>query len=297
MTETEILAFLSVVHNGTISGAAQELIISQPALSRRIASLEEQLGCTLFVRRKGQRYVELTPAGKAFVSLAQRWQALLTESAGLAAFEQVPSFKMGSVGSVCNLLLPHVFQAFLDTFPECRLEVAQHHSTECYDNMENGTLDFALISDDVFSKSVETVPAFKSHFYLVSKQDYGEIVEPAVLNAHKEVRISWTPEYNVWHDYWFGSTAKANIVIDQMMLLEHFLRHTDTWAIVPAYVARMLHERANLTIYKLTEPPPDEIIYYLEPKEAQLVNSYGREFLQLLKTYLEAEHPEITVLI
>lgn len=298
MTESEINAFLSVVKNGTLSGAAADLYLSQPALSRRLASLEEQLGCTLIVRHKGQRYIELTREGKAFISLAQRWQTLLAESSSLASATTTPALRMGCVGSVCNILLQPVFQAFLQQYPECRLNVFQYHSTECYEHLEDNTLDFALISDDVFSKSVETTPAFKSHFYLLSRTDYGTApVNPAYLDPRQEIRIPWTPEYDLWHDYWFGPTAKAHIVLDQMPLLEYFITSTTGWALAPAYVARLLHERRGIAIRSLTQPPPDEIIYYLQPKHTEQINSYNSKFLLLLKKLLTAQHPELTLLL
>lgn len=298
MTENEINAFLSVIKNGTISGAATELYLSQPALSRRLASLEEELGCTLLVRQKGQRYVEITQAGKDFIALAQHWQSLLAESKKLATLASTPSLRIGSVGSVCNFLLPPVLQNFLQAYPECKLHIFQHHSSECYEHLENGTLDFALISDDVYSKDVETVPAFKSQFYFLSRSDYGnEPVAPETLAVNKEIRLPWTPEYDLWHDYWFGATAKAHIVLDQMPLLEYFMVNTDNWAIAPAYIAKMLRDKHSIPLRTLTQPPTDEIIYYLQPKTPSKINNYNDKFLQLLKETLSTLHPELTLLI
>ena len=44
MTELEIEAFLAIVRTGSISAAAQKLYVTQPALSRRIHALEQELG-------------------------------------------------------------------------------------------------------------------------------------------------------------------------------------------------------------------------------------------------------------
>lgn len=298
MTESEILAFLSVVKNGTISGAAEELYLSQPALSRRLASLEEQLGCPLLVRRKGQRYVELTQAGKSFVSLAQRWQALMAESSELALLSEQPTLRMGCVGSVCNILLPPVLQRFVAECAECRLHIFQHHSSECYEHVADGSLDFALISDDVYNKNVETLPAFKSDFYFLSRRAYdSEAVAVEQLDAGKEIRLPWTPEYDLWHDYWFGTAAKAHIVLDQMLLLEYFLVNTDSWAAAPAYIAQYMHRRHGLAVRRFNSPPPEEVIYYLQPKELTKINSYSGRFLALLKELLPVYYPDITVLL
>ncbi len=78
MTQQEIEAFLETVKQGSISAAAEKFYITQPALSRRISILEEELGYVLFHRRKGSRNVELTEEGKAFLPIARKtlqlWQ-------------------------------------------------------------------------------------------------------------------------------------------------------------------------------------------------------------------------------
>ena len=59
MTELEIDAFLNIVKYGSITKAAEILYISQPALSRRIKSLESELQYKLFIRQKGVRILRL----------------------------------------------------------------------------------------------------------------------------------------------------------------------------------------------------------------------------------------------
>ena len=64
MTEREIEAFLTIVRTGSISAAAEVLYVTQPALSRRIRALEQELGYQLFIRKKGLRNVGLTAEGR-----------------------------------------------------------------------------------------------------------------------------------------------------------------------------------------------------------------------------------------
>ena len=74
MTKTELEAFLAVLQYGSISAAAERLFITQPAMSRRMKSMEEELGYSLFERGRGQRSVELTENGKEFVPVADQGQ-------------------------------------------------------------------------------------------------------------------------------------------------------------------------------------------------------------------------------
>lgn len=57
-----LTAFYAAVRHGTLTGAARELNVSQPAISRRIAALEEDLGCSLFDRSR--KPVQLTQQGR-----------------------------------------------------------------------------------------------------------------------------------------------------------------------------------------------------------------------------------------
>ena len=61
--------FTAIVSEGSISGAARALHVSQPPLSAQMRLLEEELGATLFER--GSRSIQLTEAGRLFYARAQ----------------------------------------------------------------------------------------------------------------------------------------------------------------------------------------------------------------------------------
>ena len=63
MTHVELDAFLAVCRHKNITKAAQELFITQSALSTRIRLLEEEIGCELLLRHKGKREFSLTAKG------------------------------------------------------------------------------------------------------------------------------------------------------------------------------------------------------------------------------------------
>lgn len=87
MTHLEIEAFFEIIKAGSISSAAQNLYVTQPALSRRIKTLEDELGYPLFSRKKGQRNIELTAKGEAFVPIAQKWLNIWQEAQELNSLD------------------------------------------------------------------------------------------------------------------------------------------------------------------------------------------------------------------
>ena len=71
MTYGDVEAFLAILRNGSITAAAEALFITQPALSRKLKSLEQELGVRLFEREQGRHYLTLTAKWQEFAPLAE----------------------------------------------------------------------------------------------------------------------------------------------------------------------------------------------------------------------------------
>ena len=113
MTNLDIETFWAVVQHGTMTAAAEALYITQPTLSMRIRALEERVGTPLFIRGKGQRRIRLTAAGQKFLTLARRWQRLLSETEALAELEQRTYLRIAATYTTNQYILPAVYQKFL----------------------------------------------------------------------------------------------------------------------------------------------------------------------------------------
>lgn len=265
MTHLEIEAFLNIIQYGSITKAAEKLYISQPALSRRIQTLESELGYQLIVRQKGVRSVELTDAGRAFIPIAERWRTLCQESQKIRHLDRNSILNVASVDSVSTYILPPVFHAFLQSAPKTNLTIRTLHSFDAYPSVENGFTDIAFISDDRYYKNVETIPAFRETMYFVcaSGSNYPPQVHPSTLDAKKQIKLPWNPEYNQWHEYWFGSTTHPLVFLDKMSLMEQFICLEDSWAILPASIANQLEHKIRIQVHEMQDGPSDRITYYL----------------------------------
>ena len=267
MTQQSIEVFLTVAGLGSVSAAARALYITQPAVSRHIRDLERELGCTLLVRKRGQRQLELTETGQDFVHVAEKWRQVWQEARDVARLDRNRTLRVGSVGSVSTYLLPAVFRTFLERHPASALTFHNYHSSEAYRYMAEGTLDIALISDDMFHPQVETVPAYREPMVLSAGRacTLPSKVHPAMLDPSRELRLPWNPEFDLWHAYWFSGGAQPRAVLDQMSLLESFFSWrgswADSWAITPMSVA--LKEKVHIRVLPMEDGPPDERIYYL----------------------------------
>lgn len=293
MTQQEIEVFLAVVKTSSLSGAAQALYITQPAVSRHIRTLERELGCPLLVRGRGIRRVELTDQGRDFVQVAEKWRQVWQEAREVASRDRERTLNTASVGSVSSYLLPPVFRAFLEEEPGRALTFHNYHSREAYDYVAEGLVDVALISDDMYHPQVETIPAFREPMALVTGpgSELPRRVHPSQLDPARELRLPWNPEYDLWHSFWFSGGAQPRAVLDQMSLLEDFFSWkdgwADSWAIAPATVALALRRRCGAELRELEEGPPDERIYYLLGRRRK--PALTRAFLDCLDRELERQ--------
>jgi len=129
----QLLTLRTVVDKGSFSHAAEELGISQPAVSFQIRALEERIGQRL-LDRSGRR-VTLTDAGRVVDSHARRMLALedelMREVAGLSDHLSGP-LVLGSSTGPGELLLPHLLGGFKRDNPEVEISlVVQDTQTVC----------------------------------------------------------------------------------------------------------------------------------------------------------------------
>ncbi|MBQ9162226.1 MAG: LysR family transcriptional regulator [Clostridia bacterium] len=139
--------FEAVARLGSFSAAAEELFVTQPAVSQSIKLLEGRLETKLFVR--GQRGATLTEAGQdlyAYVSEAIR----LLEN-GENHINQLKTLhhgllRIGASDTLCNhYLLPYLKQ-FQEKYPHVKLRVTNRTSRETVELLRNGKVDIGFVN-------------------------------------------------------------------------------------------------------------------------------------------------------
>src|SRR5205085_4973847 len=141
--------FLTVAEHEHITRASEELILSQPAVTKIIQSLEHEVGFEL-IERHGRRIV-LTYAGRLLQSYARRMFALEREmEQALAALRDV---EVGEVNLAANTttgvyLLPPIVARFRARYPQVSLHITILNSHEIIEQTLNWNLDFGLVEGD-----------------------------------------------------------------------------------------------------------------------------------------------------
>src|SRR5918995_5380719 len=124
VTLTQLVAFLTVVRRGSVTAAAEELVVTQPSVSAAVSALERELGVRL-TERAG-RTVRPTPAGAAFAPYASDVLGLLEQGARIAreADEVGPqSLRISAVTTAGEYLVPQLIQAFRERRPDVEISL------------------------------------------------------------------------------------------------------------------------------------------------------------------------------
>ena len=122
ITLTQLAAFLAVMRGGSVTAAADELVVTQPSVSAAVASLGRELGCDQFER--AGRGIRPTDAGVAFEPYAadviglldQGRQAALEATAGAAR-----SLRIAAVTTAAESFVPGLMRAFATEHPDVEL--------------------------------------------------------------------------------------------------------------------------------------------------------------------------------
>lgn len=177
--------FLSVAEKGSITEAANELYISQPAVSKAIKNLEEELNLKLFHRDKRNGLI-LTDIGQEILLFA-RQMADLENRMYQAAFRSNNfiggKVKIASMPILTSVILSRVFYEFRKQYPYVTVELIEGSSMEIRKAIEEHHVDFALLSGPFGSLDNEIL--FQDRMIAVSREPL--IGEPEVdLNLHPE---------------------------------------------------------------------------------------------------------------
>lgn len=147
MNLDRLALFIEVVDAGTLSAASRRVPLSQPAISRNLKLLEEEVGVALFERRG--RGLVLTASGR---SLVPRARALLDESARVerelrrTAARDYFDLRIGSIDSVVSFLLPQVVTPLKAAFPELALKLWTGRTSDLMRRVEEDELDVAVVA-------------------------------------------------------------------------------------------------------------------------------------------------------
>jgi len=140
-------AFLMVAEHGSFSAAAEQLHLTQPAISKRVALLEQQLSTELFDRIG--RTISLTEAGNALLPHAREIESQLNLAERAVhdlSGEPAGDLRLATSHHIGLHRLPPILSAFSRRYPDVRMEIDFMDSEQAHDLIMQAKIDLALVT-------------------------------------------------------------------------------------------------------------------------------------------------------
>jgi DNA-binding transcriptional LysR family regulator len=191
----DLRAFVAVAKLGSFRAAAEELHLSQPALSRRIEKLEGALGVRLFHRTT--RKVDMTTVGREFSHRANELLNNLEQS--LMGIRDVAAHVSGEVTIACipsavRYFLPGILMAYHQRYPQIMVRIIDQGANEVLTTLLRNEADFGLNYIGTQEPDLEFEPILKEPFVVACRPEHPLARKKKVtweeLSAHEYMSVT-----------------------------------------------------------------------------------------------------------
>ncbi len=284
-----LTAFVSVAETESFSIAGERLHLTQPAISKRIANLEEQLHCRLFDRIS--RQVTLTESGRTLLPRAK--QILLDIEDTRRTLANLSSTISGCLTIATSHhiglhRLPPFLKHFCHQHPEVELRLEFSESESAYDHVLQGQLELGIITlSPNPHPQLTATPLWMDQLQFVSAPDHplAKAQTPSLGDLTQYSAI--LPDSNTFtRKIVTERFAKQELSLDVVMPTNYL----DTihmmvsiglgWSLLPE---SMIDER--VTVLRLSEPAPTRQLGLITHRDRTLSNA-ARAFIQLLLKHI-----------
>jgi LysR family transcriptional regulator, nitrogen assimilation regulatory protein len=174
MDLSQLRTLIHVAELGSLSKAADRMRIAQPALSRQMRLLEEELGVRLFVRHG--RGMVITEQGRDVLTHAMRVMTELDEIRARTSDANAPltgQIAIGMPPTVADILSVPLVTAFGKSHPKVMLRLVSAYTGYLLDWLHRGEIDVAILYDPHAARSVRSRPLLLENLFLIGPRKAG----------------------------------------------------------------------------------------------------------------------------
>ena len=187
----QLRSFITISETKNITKAAALLNIVQPAVSRQIHLLEDELGVELFER--GRHGMHLTNEGKILETYARRaLKEIETAKIELTSSDGAlkGTVNIGILASLSELLSISLMRVIKEKYPHVNLKITVGYSGHLKEWLENGEIDVALIYGSVSSKFLDLQPLVREQLWLIGAYN-------SSLSAENSIELKDVSQYDL----------------------------------------------------------------------------------------------------
>lgn len=285
------IAAITLAEELNFTRTAERLRITQPALSKQIAELENRLGFAVFTRQ--QKRVELTQAGQVFVRGCKDAHAILEKAVRLAKAthdEVRPVITIGHSPYADPALVASFLSVHLPLYPELRLRMESMFAIELAHGVLSAELDLALIAEPSTNSLLTLVELSATPLCAVLPIDHPATQQQSVsIEDFGDIGWMMFPRkaHPIIYDRVMDAARVANV---SPIELHHYVSPQEVVQLIEenfgvAFVARGVADqlpRSNVVVRPLSHQTLRVTTYLAlrADQSSRLVNEFGRAFLR-----------------
>ena len=216
----QLRSFAALAKTGSFTRAAEELHLSQSAVSHSIKALETDLGCRLLDRMG--KTISLTQAGEQFLEHAGKILGEMERAR--AALEKLRKWgrtrlRIGASATACQYLLPSVLREFQKRFPQCQVAIAPGDTAEVQPLLERGEIDLAVALEPRQLVAQEFLPIFTDELCFVLNPGHpwamrGSVERAAIPSENYILYSRNSYTFQLVEDYFRRDDMELNLFIE-----------------------------------------------------------------------------------
>jgi DNA-binding transcriptional LysR family regulator len=288
---------VALAEEGSFARAAERVHLSQPALSRSVQAIEEELGLRLFDR--ATRGVAVTQAGKLIIERARRvlFEAgCLVRDVELLKTHEAGEVRIGLGPYPAALLLPDLLTAFAGSYPNVQMKAELNHSHVMIEMLLKEHLDFLVIDRRVLpddtSLAVRRMPRHNGNWFaraghpLMQRgpvpssalRDYPIVTVPLPHYMHNAVRRLLKIRSH--------EPITFHLECNDVRVLKSYLETSDALLFATASVTRRELEAKTLAAVPLTDAPRTGLEFAIVSLAERTMSPAGEVALALTESML-----------
>lgn len=255
----QIRCFKRVAELKSFTAAAKYLNITQPALSRQVQSLEDELGTQLLLRTT--RGVQPTAAGKVMMEMGGNlldYMEGIRKAVASAATDPAGEVVVGMPPSLSGILAPCLIDECRATLPQVRLRIIEGLGFFIEEWLAMGRIDLAILTYRP-GMTVSQTPLYDEDLLLVGRlPQSGRDVQSISFDQMSDLTLVMTRGFKelIAHQMPTGRTLHCEIEMDSIAAIRNVLATTELCTVLPCGVVH--HERfgEEFKVLRILDPSP-----------------------------------------
>lgn len=214
--------FYTAAKYKNISKAADALFISQPAISKTLSKLEENLNCTLFYRTS--RGITLTAEGQLlFERIQEAFQIIDSGEEELRRMNELElgQIRIGVSTTLCKYILLPYLQSFIQKYPNIRITIECQSTLHTIELLKNDNIDIGLIGSSKQSSEIDFLKLRQIQDTFVAAPSYlqhSSITKSGSTDIFLSANLMLLNEENISrqyiNDYLYQNQIKTNQILE-----------------------------------------------------------------------------------